>query len=141
VIAPGRRCSTVGCGHPATGPRGTCEAHGKAAIQTDNRRKGSAAAQGYGARWRHYRAWYLEQYPACGDRSPLAPNTTDSLCQRERRLVPAALVDHIVPIRGPNDPNFFDEGNHQSLCSSCHNRKRQREARAGRALELEGEAL
>lgn len=38
---------------------------------------------------------------------------------------PATVVDHIQPHRG--DMNiFWREGNHQSLCRSCHNSAKQK---------------
>lgn len=46
--------------------------------------------------------------------------------------MPASVVDHIVPITGADDPRFYDERNHQALCGSCHDAKRQREAMAGK---------
>jgi 5-methylcytosine-specific restriction endonuclease McrA len=44
------------------------------------------------------------------------------------------MIDHIVPVTGPDDPRFWDMSNHQALCSrahGCHDRKRQREGRTG----------
>jgi 5-methylcytosine-specific restriction protein A len=126
--APARRCiGAVGCAAPPLAGRGTCATHTRIEIIVDNRRRGSAAAQGYGARWRHYRLWYLEQYPLCGDRSPSAPRTRDSVCQAIGRLRRAIVVDHVRPVTGPTDPSFFEEAAHQALCASCHNAKRQRE--------------
>ena len=37
----------------------------------------------------------------------------------------AELVDHIIPVSIGGD--FWDLNNHQVLCSSCHNKKRQLE--------------
>ena len=49
-------------------------------------------------------------------------------CQSEGKLVPATVVDHIVPHRG--DPHlFWDEGNWQPLCKSCHDTKTMTEDR------------
>jgi 5-methylcytosine-specific restriction endonuclease McrA len=48
---------------------------------------------------------------------------------------PATVVDHITPIRGASDPNFYRESNHQALCSSCHDAKRGREAHATPSVE------
>jgi 5-methylcytosine-specific restriction enzyme A len=126
--APGRRCiGAVGCAEPPLAGHGTCIKHTRLEVIVDNRRRGSAAAQGYGARWRHYRDWYLAQYPCCGDRSPDAPKTRDSQCLAVGRLRRATVVDHVRPVTGPTDPSFFEEKAHQALCASCHNAKRQRE--------------
>jgi 5-methylcytosine-specific restriction endonuclease McrA len=35
----------------------------------------------------------------------------------------ATMVDHIIAVTGPKDPNFFRGDNLQSLCHPCHNRK------------------
>ena len=44
-------------------------------------------------------------------------------CEKERGLVVAATtVDHRIPHRG-NEALFFDEGNLDSLCASCHSSK------------------
>jgi 5-methylcytosine-specific restriction endonuclease McrA len=47
-------------------------------------------------------------------------------------IVLGTVVDHIVPVTGPDDPKFYDAGNHQLLCHHCHNVKRQREQQQGR---------
>lgn len=108
---------------------GRCEQHQKAKVQGYDRWRGTASARGYGSRWGRYRASYLEAYPFCGDRAPQAPKTTDSRCQAYNRLEPATVVDHIIPVTGPTDPSFYEDANHQALCESCHNVKRQRERR------------
>ena len=75
-----------------------------------DRLRGSAAARGYDYRWQKYSANYLRENPWC-------------VTHRKRNLyVPATHTDHIVPHRG--DPRlFWDRGNHQGLCESCHNQK------------------
>jgi 5-methylcytosine-specific restriction protein A len=51
-------------------------------------------------------------------------------CKAAGRLVPATVVDHVVPHRG--DPAlFWDERNWQSLCKPCHDAKTAREGRWG----------
>ena len=72
-----------------------------------DRRRGSAASRGYGARWRRYREWFLERHPVCA-------------CGCEK---PATDVDHIVPVSGPDDPRFWDPTNHQALTHECHSAK------------------
>ncbi|MBT0778048.1 HNH endonuclease [Paracoccus pantotrophus] len=42
------------------------------------------------------------------------------------------VADHIRPHRGDRDL-FFDPGNLQCLCATCHNRDKQAEERAGAA--------
>ena len=51
-------------------------------------------------------------------------------CQAAGRVVPATVVDHVVPHRG--DPVlFWDEGNWARLCKRCHDAKTAREGRWG----------
>ena len=70
----------------------------------------SATARGYDARWRVARKHYLRRYPLCLE------------CQREGKLAPATVVDHIIPHRGDVDL-FWDESNWQPLCARHHNEK------------------
>ena len=85
-----------------------------------DRTRGSASERGYGWRWQQYtRGFLADNYAcACG-------------CQ-----MPATLVDHIVPINGPEDDLFWDERNHQALTRDCHNRKTKRADDLLRALRL-----
>jgi 5-methylcytosine-specific restriction protein A len=64
--------------------------------------------------WRSVRAAFLLDHPLC------------ALCLGHERYVPAAVVDHVVPIKDGGDR--FDHGNLQALCVSCHNRKTARES-------------
>lgn len=73
----------------------------------------SAAARGYGARWRKFRAWFLAAYPMCS--TPGCPE-------------PATDVDHIDGA-GPLGPRGYDPANCQALCHACHSRKTAREDR------------
>lgn len=71
-----------------------------------DRRRGSACERGYDYRWKKYRDVYLKTHPLC------------VMCLAERRIVPATVVDHIVPVNKGGD--FWDAANHQALCASCH---------------------
>jgi 5-methylcytosine-specific restriction enzyme A len=52
------------------------------------------------------------------------------MCERDGRVTAASVVDHITPHRG--DPAlFWQAGNHQSLCASCHNSRKQAEESRG----------
>ena len=62
------------------------------------------------ARWKALRAWQLRRSPLCVE------------CAKERRIVPAHEVDHIIPHKG-NLLLFYDPDNLQSLCRPCHSRK------------------
>lgn len=61
----------------------------------------------------------------------LATNPLCEECQRNGKLVPAKMVDHIVPIKQGGEPLAIN--NLQSLCWSCHSRKSVKEgSRFGR---------
>ena len=72
--------------------------------------RGGADARGYNARWRRERAAFLRCHPLCAE------------CQKEGRLTPATVVDHIIPHRG-DQRLFWDESNWQPLCEYHHNKK------------------
>jgi 5-methylcytosine-specific restriction protein A len=57
-------------------------------------------------RWRSLRALKLQKDPLCEE------------CMRKGVLVPAQMVDHIVPINKGGAP--LDLNNLQSLCNHCH---------------------
>jgi 5-methylcytosine-specific restriction enzyme A len=85
-----------------------------------DRQRPSAARRGYGPRWRRARAAYLAQHPLC------------AACQVLGRVVPATVVDHVVPHRG-DAARFWDEANWAALCKRCHDAKSAREGRWGTA--------
>ena len=62
--------------------------------------------RGYGARWRAYSRRYLREHPRCAS------------CGEQ-----AEATDHVAAVTGPDDPGFWDPGNHQALCWGCHSRK------------------
>ena len=59
--------------------------------------------------WRNLRALKLQMNPLCEE------------CERQGRLVPAQMVDHIIPINKGGEPLSMD--NLQSLCNRCHSIK------------------
>jgi 5-methylcytosine-specific restriction protein A len=70
-----------------------------------------------GRRWLRIRARQLRLHPLC------------AMCFEQGVLTEAAEVDHVIPLfRGGTDA----EGNLQSLCGPCHERK---------TLEEQGKAL
>jgi 5-methylcytosine-specific restriction protein A len=78
-----------------------------------DRRRGSAYQRGYDGDWKEYRLRYLAEHPLC------------VICEREGRLSPASVVDHIKPHRG-DMKLFWDPKNHQALCKMHHDRKTAR---------------
>lgn len=84
-------------------------------ISSSTWRSGKTTAQrGYGARWQSYRFRFLQMSPLC------------SYCLKQDRVTFANVVDHIVPHKGDKDL-FWDESNHQSLCSSCYSSIKKKE--------------
>jgi 5-methylcytosine-specific restriction enzyme A len=81
-----------------------------------DRQRPSAARRGYGPRWRRARAAFLARHPLC------------AACRAKGRVVPATVVDHLVPHRG-NPERFWNEANWQGLCKPCHDRKTARQGR------------
>lgn len=75
-----------------------------------------------GRAWMERRAAWLRQHPLC------------CYCEREGRLSPATVVDHIIPHRG-DERLFWDRTNWQSLCASCHSSTKAREEAAERRGE------
>ena len=75
-----------------------------------DRVRGGADARGYDARWRRARKAFLGRHPLCVE------------CQRDGKLTPATVVDHIVPHRG-DQKLFWDQTNWQPLCKDCHDKK------------------
>lgn len=104
------------CNHPmctkiAEQGSAYCESHVKA--ETKNTR--SSTQMGYDYRWQKIRKVHLQKNPLCVE------------CMRTQGIVTVAtVVDHITPHKG-NRQLFYDIGNHQSLCVSCHNRKSAKE--------------
>lgn len=47
-------------------------------------------------------------------------------CERDGKLTPAAVTDHVTPHKGDRDL-FWDRSNWQSLCKRCHDSKTARE--------------
>lgn len=80
--------------------------------------------------WRVLRSRQLSLEPLC------------RLCREAGRTVPARVVDHVVPHRGDR-AKFFDAGNLQSLCKTCHDSIKQRAEKSGLLIGCtpEGEPL
>lgn len=87
-----------------------CEPHAKQKMQREESRRGSSSERGYSAAWQRARAGYLRNHPLCAEH------------QKRGVLVPATVVDHIVPHKGDKDL-FWDSSNWQPLCKRCHDIK------------------
>ena len=66
--------------------------------------------KGYDSRWNKARVRFLKTHPLC------------VRCRAKGMITPATVVDHVTPHRG-NQKLFWNEGNWQPLCKSCHDRK------------------
>lgn len=64
----------------------------------------------YGRRWKRAKTLFLNEHPLCVD------------CESRGKVIEATRVDHIIPHRG-DKALFWDQGNWQSMCETCHNRK------------------
>ena len=82
------------------------------------RERPSAAKRGYDARWRKIRKIKLAKDPFCEDPYGFHGEI----------VVPATLVDHIVPL-SQGESHAMD--NLQSLCNSCHQHKTNTEDGGG----------
>lgn len=107
---PSRPCRHPGCPQLTNDKSGYCDSHLKQERRRLDSQRGTSTQRGYDARWRRYRAAYLAEHPLCAQ------------CERDGKLTPATVVDHIVPHRGDYSL-FWDPGNHQPLCKPCHDRK------------------
>lgn len=72
----------------------------------------------HGWRWRNARNAYVVRHPLC------------VLCRAKGVAVAASVVDHIVPHNG-DDWLLWCQDNWQSLCSTCHQRKTNRQKYEG----------
>lgn len=73
-----------------------------------DRNRGSARARGYSTAWDRLSKHWRATHPWC----VVCKATTG-------RLVPAEVVDHVVPLRVALD-RVLDASNLQSLCKSCN---------------------
>lgn len=84
-----------------------------------DRHRGSAAQRGYDARWRRFAKAYLSQ-----------PEHKFCVLHISAKCAGVAqCVDHIKPLRGPDDPRRFDPKNLQPACIACNSLKGDREMR------------
>ena len=97
-----RPCRHPGCARLSDGVY--CEEH-RSQYTREN-----ATERGYDSKWRSARLRFLRENPLCAQ------------CRKRGKLVPATVVDHIIPHRGDRKL-FWDKNNWQPLCKSCHDRK------------------
>ncbi len=73
-------------------------------------KRSSPTERGYNYRWRCARLDYLQRNPLCVE------------CRKRNYVVPATVVDHVIPHRG-DETLFWDQGNWAAMCAACHSRK------------------
>lgn len=66
-------------------------------------------------RWKVRSVQQRNEFPYC------------AACKEQGIILIGDVTDHIIPIKQHGDP--WDQRNLQTLCDTCHNRKRQKEAR------------
>jgi 5-methylcytosine-specific restriction protein A len=105
---PLRPCTSPGC--PELVKSGRCARHLAAHYKSQDARRGSAAARGYGRRWQRIRADHLQLEPLC------------RFCRAEGRTTAATEVDHI-----DGDSSNNAHTNLRSACKPCHSRRTMRD--------------
>jgi len=105
-----RPCTYPGCGALVRDGSGRCEKHKRVEAKQLDRQRGSANERGYTYAWQRARQHFLRAHPLCAEH------------ERQGRVEPACVVDHIVPHKG-DKTLFWDRNNWQSLCKPCHDRK------------------
>lgn len=81
--------------------------------------KQSAAARGYGHKWREARAAYLKAHPLC------------VYCAKVGRVTAAEVVNHKIPHRG-DQVLFWSRENWESLCKRHHDSDAQIAEKSGK---------
>lgn len=81
----------------------------------------TSAQRGYGYKWQQARAAFLGR----------SENALCRMCEQQGLIVPATVVDHIIPHKGDRK-RFWDRKNWQPLCKPCHNGRKQSEERTGK---------
>ena len=107
--APKKPCARPGCA--ALVDAGFCPSCSSKGFGKDSRP--SAAVRGYGHRWQKASKAYLRQHPLA----------VDIFKNHGGRLYRAECVDHITPVTGPDDPNFWRVSNWQGLTLADHSAK------------------
>jgi len=119
-----RPCTYPGCGVLVRDGSGRCERHKAVERKQRDAERGSAHERGYTSAWQKARAAYLRKHPLCRAH------------ERDGEIVPATVVDHVVPHRlkeaidsgdkyriERSKALFWDSDNWQPLCKTCHDRK------------------
>ena len=101
-----------------------CAKHGTTPIHEFSRP--NAHQRGYTRRWNEYTHIFLQEHPLC------------AMCEKQDIIEAADVVDHIIPVHGPNDPNFWEPRNHQALSYACHALKTRDDIKRGLTRNNDG---
>jgi 5-methylcytosine-specific restriction protein A len=113
---PQRPCKKPGCPSLTRDKSGYCEEHKRQEARSYEQRRGSPIQRGYGYRWQKARLSFLRRHPVCECED----------CKKNKRILPATVVDHVIPHKG-NYFLFWDKNNWQAMAKSCHDRKTAKE--------------
>ena len=105
-----RPCTYPACGVLVRDGTGRCDRHKRVEARQLDQQRGTAHERGYGYRWQQAREGYLRSHPLCVAH------------ERKGQVVPATVVDHIIPHRGDMSL-FWERSNWQPLCKPCHDFK------------------
>ena len=109
---PKKPCTYPGCSELVES--GKCEKHRKQYKKEYDKNRPQAHKRGYDKRWEKTRRQFLARNPLCVE------------CEKEGRLTPAKVVDHVIPHKGDKNLFWDSENNWQSLCEYHHNVKTAR---------------
>lgn len=113
-VASPRPCTYPGCGVLVQDGTSRCAKHKHVERRQADQQRGGSTERGYGSRWQKAREGFLRHNPLCVHH------------QQRGEIVPATVVDHIVPHRG-DKALFWERSNWQPLCKRCHDVKTARE--------------
>jgi 5-methylcytosine-specific restriction protein A len=116
-FSPKKPCSSPGCGVLVDRKQGYCAKHKRERNAAVNANRESTDKFYNTQRWKKLRAFYRKRHPLCEE------------CQKEGRVTPSVIVDHVNPIKEGGSPLDWD--NLQALCWSCHSKKTLRDWRGG----------
>jgi 5-methylcytosine-specific restriction protein A len=114
-----RFCKQAGCNELTRDASGYCaahraegEQHKKEAESRYNRSRSNYTKAEHTYKWQQYSKRYLQ-------------DPDHQICRLHLKgcTLIADCVDHIVPPSGPDDPLFWDPGNHQPSCLHCNSVK------------------
>ena len=112
-LRPQKPCVALGCRALTRNPR-YCDDHADLAkalaAKLVEKQRETSCQRGYGYKWQKASKGFLAKNPLCAEHD------------RRGEVVAATEVDHIIPHKG-DMTLFWNRGNWQSLCHSCHSTK------------------